>query len=133
MEVKRIQFNDVEALVKLGKRERVTFANPPGALWWGVFLQEKIVACAALVVKQGKRGLVGRFKSDYVLPEYRGKGVYRAMFQARLEDAVSYGLVEGTAFCTPMSVHQYNKSGFETISMTGVKGDIAFVRAKFKG
>lgn len=111
-------FDEIKPLIAKGKKERVTFANPDGATWWGCFYDDVIIGCVCSVRKKGSI----RFKSDYVLPDYRRGGVYKRLFSMRLSEGTN---VTKTAFCTPCSLSLYLKNGFKEITK---RKDIVFVR-----
>lgn len=53
------------------------------------------------------------YKNDYVVPTKRGRGIYRAMFDARERHLNTNKPVEAT--CTSMSINHYIANGFKII------------------
>ena len=51
-----------------------------------------------------------RFKSDFVHPEFRCKGIYSILFQERLKRVKNIKQID--AFCTKFSLPKYLKNGF---------------------
>ena len=60
--------------------------------------------------------------SDYVLPGWRGQGVYNGLFVAR--DIATTGQPVRSR-CTPMSVGTFTRFGFITTGMTGSYADVS--------
>jgi GNAT superfamily N-acetyltransferase len=117
-----VPFERIQPFKSRVVKERVTLDNPKGAVWFAavdVNNENAIIGFVCAVVK----GKTVRFKSDYIAPEYRGKGIYRSLFEKRLRGA-SCKAQRATAFCTPLSLPTYLKFGFQVKSW---KGDIAFV------
>ena len=56
------------------------------------------------------------FCSDYVIPEFRGQGVYRELFAARLE-AFPAATIKATV--TKSSKKEYENNGFKCIGVRG--------------
>lgn len=117
-------FEEVSSFNNIVKKERVTMDNPNGSVW---FLAEdldnnKIVGFVCIVISKNKNA---RFKSDYVIKEYRGNGIYEELFKVRLKYAAEQKVKKASAFCTPLSLGCYMKYGFSCVSN---KKDIAFVK-----
>lgn len=55
------------------------------------------------------------FKNDYVLPEYRGNGLWGVMFEYRKLVAQLRGAKLIEANCTDMSVNLYKRAGAQVI------------------
>lgn len=119
LRVEKTVFDKVIPLIRLGKKERVTFDNPSGSSWWIAIDDDidQVVGCVCSVEK----GNITRFKSDFVLREYRGKGVYKILFSERLLETKSLKI---TAFCTHFSLPTYLNNGFAPVSKNR---DITFV------
>ena len=56
------------------------------------------------------------FKNDYVLPEYRGNGLWGRMFSYRKLVALNHGSKLIEANCTDMSVNLYKRAGAQVIT-----------------
>ncbi len=115
------KFEEVRPLTNAAKKDRVTMENPEGAVWFVAEEEGVIVGCVCAVI----RGPWARFKSDFMLPKYRRKKLYQAMFGARMAHTLKFPVKRLTAFCTPMSLDLYLKHGFEKIS---ARRDIWFVK-----
>lgn len=104
------------AFASRAKAERVTMENPHGSIWFGAFDDTgTVLGFACMVVK----GQAARFKSDYVLPEHRGRGIATALMRLRLERCMDLSLTRATAFCTPLSLGIYLKHGFQAKGCNG--------------
>ena len=60
-----------------------------------------------------------RFKSDFVLKEWRSQGIYQQLFRYRLRYTLRQNVQLITAFCTPMSVKTYLRHGFRYARKVG--------------
>jgi GNAT superfamily N-acetyltransferase len=65
-------------------------------VWYMVYIDKKLVGISSIVNK----GRYVSFNHAYVLPEYRGNGIYRKMLRERLNDCV----------CVPIKVVATKKS-----------------------
>lgn len=113
-------FDEVKPFRAQALKERVTMDNPPEAIW---FIAEQapgeIVGFCCAVIK----GLLARFKSDFVLPAFRGRGIYQIMFVYRMANVNGVKMI--TAFCTPKSLKTYLRNGFVVQTQ---RRDITFVK-----
>ena len=125
IEIQKIQFDDVKPFSAAAKKERVSFENPAAAEWYGIFEDEKLVSFFCLVVK----GTSARFKSNYTLPDYRGRGYLQRFIDFSVSECRRRGVYEMTAFCTPLSVKSHLRNGAIPKSQ---KGDITFVKYVFR-
>lgn len=108
LKVSRCQYSDVAHLKSLMAKERVTMVDTPSTWWYCARVDGKVVGVAALCVKKSVR-----FKSDYVLTEYRSSGIFDALFKMQY-DEVPAG-VKMTIFCTKMSIGTAKRYGFKPI------------------
>lgn len=123
--LQKIRFDDVKPFSTAAKKERVSFENPAEAEWYGIFEGEKLVSFFCLVVK----GKSARFKSNYTLPEYRGKGYLQQFIDFAVAECRARGVYEMTAFCTPMSIKSHLRNG---AIIKSNKGDITFIKYVFR-
>jgi len=123
MRIQRISFSDVKPFASAAKKERVSFENPIGARWYGIFDGERLVAFYCIVIK-GKKA---RFKSNYTIPEYRCRGCLQVFILHAKDLCKAHGIEELTAFCTPLSVKSHYRNGAVIQSQNK---DIAFVKYK---
>ena len=124
MLIKVIDFKEIKPFKSIAAKERVTLENPPEAVWFGAYEGEELVGFNCSVIKNG----TARYKSDYVLKAYRGKGIYNDLFAFRLAHSANRGVLKATAFCTPMSIGTFMRYGFVPKSK---KIDIIFVVKEF--
>jgi len=121
MRVQKISFLKVQQYKSAAKKERVSFENPAGARWYGIFDGERLVAFYCIVLK----GHSARFKSNYTIPEYRGRGCLQKFIEHAKDLCRMHGIKEMTAFCTPLSVKSHVRNGGVIKSQNK---DIAFVK-----
>lgn len=109
---------------KIAEKEGVSTATPEGAIWFMAYDATGVESMPELGVLVGFAcisfiGKQARFKSDWVLPSYRGKGIHTKLMDARLDEVLKLKsssmqhLEKITAFCNTNSVHNYcDKYGF---------------------
>ena len=96
-----------DAEIEIG---RALFRMPGSTAWFG-FTGEKPVAAAAASVSEG---LLTMF-SDSTLPAHRGRGLHRAIINARIAWGAEHGCDTATAATLPGSISQrnYQRAGFQ--------------------
>lgn len=119
--IRKINFEDLSDLINKAKKERVSFANPIGAEWFGIYEDEKLVSFYCLVITKDK----ARFKSNYTVPEYRGRGYLKQFILHAKMTCLRRGVKEITAYCTPLSRNSHIRYGAKIQS---IKKDIVFVK-----
>lgn len=123
MRVVKISFQKVQQYKSAAKKERVSFENPAGARWYGIFDEDNLVAFYCIVFRENS----ARFKSNYTVPEYRGRGCLQKFIEHAKDLCRMCGITEMTAFCTPLSVKSHIRNGAVVQSQNK---DIAFVKYK---
>jgi GNAT superfamily N-acetyltransferase len=105
----------------LSRREIVKEQGAPiwdddGKEWFVARLGRNVVGIAAIkdIPTADHVSLV----SAYVMPEYRGRGVYTALLRARIETAVERGRAVRTT-ATEVSTHALRKAGLVAVSRRG--------------
>jgi len=89
-----------------------------GKIWYVAMINKKVCGFVA-ALEQSKNVL---FCSDYILPEYRGQGIYELLFAARLSDFKNSVI---TSTITDASMRTYLSNGFVE---TGTRGKYHVVR-----
>ena len=56
-----------------------------------------------------------KFNNHYVFPEYRGKGLFKILFDFLMVQAQNSTAKYIEATCTPMSIKYYLENGFEVV------------------
>lgn len=56
-----------------------------------------------------------KFNNHYVFPEYRGRGLFKLMFDFLIVQAQNSSAKYIEATCTPMSIRHYLQNGFEVV------------------
>lgn len=99
---------------------RVALKRNDGTVYIGMYEDEKLIGFAGYKILPDSI----RLKTDYIVPECRGKGLYDELFKFRLETIrKKYGEVRMTAYCTEMSIGTYKRHGFKS---TSKKNSITF-------
>ena len=89
-------------------KERVAASHKRGTKYIGALYGSRLVG----VVAWQMVGNNVRFKMDYVVDEFRGKGVYAKLWDAREQKIKDRYHKRVTAFCTVRSLGKYVKAGF---------------------
>ena len=104
------------------QKESVDLKYNPKATYLGAFTDEGEIMG---VVAWQKVGKTLRYKTDCVLPKYRGQGVYSKLWDER--EFLCEGQADiTTAFCTNKSIGMYLAHGFRIVR----DGDIKFVQRR---
>lgn len=121
MDIKLIQ--SAEELRPLSRltMERVDMKFSSKCQYLGAFLNGKLVGVVGCQ-RMGRTLL--RYKTDGVLPEFRGRGIYTLLWRAR-EEMFNTGKNSVTAFCTDKSLPCYLAHGFRAVS---TRSGITFVK-----
>ena len=109
MEIKSIKYADIpEEFIKKACKERISFLDGEGVYFWGAYNDSLLVGCTALVIyKNGQ----GRIKSNYVLQEFRGQGIFKKLNTLCLEFDRSQGVKNIVLNCLPISADIHMKCG----------------------
>lgn len=121
MEIRICNKTDLEPLKSL-RSESVDLKYDPKTTYLGAFTHEGQIMG---VVGWRRIGANLRYKTDCVLPEYRGMGVYSKLWEER-EFLCENQASTTTAFCTGMSIGMYLAHGFKVMR----DGRIKFVQRK---
>ena len=121
MEIKEITTaEELRPLLSL-RKERVDLKFNPAVNYLGAYMNGRLVG----VVGCQRMGLtLLRYKTDGVLPEFRGQGIYTLLWRAR-EEMFNTGKDSVTAFCTEKSLPCYLAHGFRSVSS---RNGITFVK-----
>ena len=93
-------------LVHDAKKEGVLMSHVD--VMFGVFDGNQIMGFGGIVLYTNN----AVFKSDYVLPEYRGRGLYRKITEARMDYITQKGIKKVEARCTQNSLPMFVNMGF---------------------
>lgn len=106
----RFRYCKYDDVLPLKKRctEQVDFTYNPSVVLLGAFVGDKIIGCTAWLL-MGKNL---RWKCDYVLPEYRGNGVFSALWKLRSAESERIQCEQITAYSTAVNVWRYRRDGF---------------------
>lgn len=118
MKIKAITYKELEVFKNL-RNLSVDFKHNPKTSYIGAFSDDGEIMGVVGWMKVGKNL---RYKTDCVLPKYRGMGVYSALWKER-EFLCERQASVTTAFCTDMSIGMYLAHGF----MIAREGKIKFV------
>lgn len=112
IEIKKVDYKTVSQFKSKAAKEGVVMDEKTEYL--GAFVAGSLVGFVGKMVLPGNKI---RFKSDWVMPFWRGKKVYMALFLNRLDEVKGSGYKgEVNAFCTQLSLPIYLKNGFEITS-----------------
>jgi GNAT superfamily N-acetyltransferase len=108
----------------LAKGTSVTFANPESSVWFEAWVDDKLAGVCCLVLD------TGRCKSSIVHPDFRRRGIFSALFAARVKLAMQSGVKRLTAYSSTMSQPKYIAQGFVIKGAT--KASLFMVKELFK-
>lgn len=107
--VKQIKLSDIpEDFVKQACKERLSFLDGNEVYYWGAYEEGGFVGCTCLVVYKNGHG---KIKSNYVLKDYRGRGVFRELNEACLAFAKEHKVTNITLNCLSDSAKIHMKYG----------------------
>ena len=106
-EIKSVEYFDLVPLRSKARVEGVVMDASTKFL--AMFIEDHIVGFVGWMDVMG--GAL-RYKSDWVHPDWRGLGIYSALFAERLKQTATDR--EINAYCTSMSLPVYLKNGFKT-------------------
>lgn len=107
--IRPINFTDIpENFIAQAKKERISFLTGEGIYYWGAFETGQLVGCTCLIIYKNGHG---KIKSNYVLKEYRGSGIFKALNEVCLEFAKSKGITNIILNCLADSVDIHLKAG----------------------
>ena len=113
MQIKKTTFKKIKCLKKNAQKDHVVIDDFNNCTWFGAKIgNDFYVGCAGLVIK----GKNLRFKGDFVSPNFRNQGIYRKLFEYRMNYTEKLNFNKITAFCTPMSLSVYLANGFKRVS-----------------
>jgi hypothetical protein len=98
-------------------KESVDLKFNPKATYLGAFTDDGKIMGVVAWMRVGK---TLRYKTDCVLPQYRGMGVYTKLWAER-EFLCENQATLTTAFCTPKSLGMYLAHGFKIVRDGGIK------------
>ena len=121
MEIKEITTaEELRPLLSL-RKERVDLKFNPAVNYLGAYMNGRLVGVVGCQ-RMGRTLL--RYKTDGVLTEFRGQGIYTLLWRAR-EEMFNTGKDSVTAFCTERSLPCYLAHGFKPVS---TRNGITFVK-----
>tara|TARA_R100000995_G_scaffold81760_1_gene54858 strand:+ start:845 stop:1267 length:423 start_codon:yes stop_codon:yes gene_type:complete len=85
--LREVSFEIVKRFASKGAKERVSISNTQNTLWFAVSYRNNIIGVCGLYLAKNKC----RIKGDYLLPEYRGKGIGEFITISRMSIIKSLG------------------------------------------
>jgi N-acetylglutamate synthase-like GNAT family acetyltransferase len=107
--IKQISMSDIEPLKKEMTKVNLCFANKTE--YYGFYEDDNLVGTAGLLFYPQKV----IFKNLFVIPEHRGKGIFKALLDHCIKIAIDKKIQMGEATCTEFSIKEFKKRGFEEI------------------
>lgn len=117
--IKHLRGLDFTPSPEMRKVPGVTWDNDANHHWYVAFKEGRAIGCVGMFLKGDK----ARFKTDVVVPEFRGQHLYSILFSLRSTLAQSLGASEANTFSNRNSRPMYVKAGFVAAgeeSATGV-------------
>lgn len=112
MTIEESTFKELESVIQMARKDGMRVHDVPGSIWFCAKVDGELAGFVSCYIRKRKGKAV--FKSDYVREEYRRRGIYRKLFEARL-DYVSIADVKIIkASCTKMSLGCFLAYGFKS-------------------
>ena len=109
MDIRQITFRDIPPeIVADGKISRLIFRDGPGVLYFGGYLDGRLVTLACLVVHKNGNATI---KSNYTLKGHRGRGHFTELLGHVLGHARALGVKTISLNCLKDSVGIHAKAG----------------------
>jgi len=113
LKISKTTHNQVyEILSKYMKKEQVAISKtkPKNIYYIGAFKNGNLIGCVALQ----KIGNKIRYKTDFIMPNYRTNGIYKKLFNAREKvKQFKYNDLAVTAYCSKNSINTFLSNGFK--------------------
>lgn len=108
--VKQIKLTDIpEDFIVQAQKNRISFIpDGNGVYYWGSFDGDQLIGCTCLIIYKNGHG---RIKSNYVLKDYRGRGVFSGLNTACLDFAKEQGITNIILNCLSDSCDIHMKAG----------------------
>lgn len=103
--IKQTTHSEIQHLIPLASKEKILF--PPSVTLYAAELDGKIVGCCGVTWFRHK----AEFKSSFVLPEFRGQGIFKAMCDYRLGLVKEKNVRLVVATCTGDSISEWLRRG----------------------
>jgi len=104
--IKEISRNDVIPFMRMASKEGVFF-NSKEVIYYGYFIDGKLVGFVGVKYSPHKAIL----KNDYVLPEFRRRGIYRELNEYRMNKIREKNIKKAEGYFTPQSLPLHIKNG----------------------
>ncbi|MEC1524055.1 GNAT family N-acetyltransferase [Neobacillus niacini] len=116
-------FHEISPIVPYVLRGNMRIRNTENTIWFGAKYGEEIVGIVSCVIKE----TFVYYNTDFVRKEFRGKGIYKRLFEERDKyvETLNKNLIK--AKCTPYSLRLYLKNDFVA---TGKRKSITYVEKR---
>ncbi len=93
--------------------------DDPDRIWFVAHAADTVRAVAVGVASVAIHGYTARLKSAYVLPAYRGRGIYQELMRERLAHLANTGVWTVLSTATAMSVSTHVRFDFREVGRRG--------------
>lgn len=111
--VSQMSFEEIAPIVPYVINARMRVRNTENTVWFGAKLGNEIVGVVSCVLR---RDYI-YYNTDFVIKEYRNKGIYTRLFEERDKYAVTLNRDLIKAKCTRYSLNHFLKNGFKAIAI----------------
>jgi GNAT superfamily N-acetyltransferase len=108
--IKRINLDDIRHFTSMTKKEGMAGFSER-AEYYGYFFENRLCGFTSIQF-YGKKA---KFNNHYVFKEYRGIGIFKAMFEFSYEYCKEIGCQKIVAACTAMSLPYYLSRGAKVV------------------
>jgi GNAT superfamily N-acetyltransferase len=111
MEIRKLKLNDIIPYKTMAIKDGILFSDK--ADYYGIYEENILKGFSAIKYTANKAIL----KCEYVLPEYRRKGLLMRLIKDNLTVLKQNGILTAEANCTKMSVNAHLKSGAKVVKV----------------
>jgi GNAT superfamily N-acetyltransferase len=127
LSIEKSTFKELEAIILLAGQDGMRVHDVPGSVWFCAKVDGEMAGFVSCYISERQGKAV--FKSDYVRKEYRRRGIYRKLFEARLDYVKDFNVKKIKASCTKMSLGCFLAYGFKkTVTRSRKYTDVVMYR-----
>ena len=111
MLIEKCGYNEIAGFKEEAAKENVYIADIQGCQWFKIVEQGRIIGFGGVIIQ----GDEARFKSDYILKEFRGKQYYFKLWEERFKFCNEKGVKKISAYVTDKALRMFRHKGFKVI------------------
>ncbi|WP_064092780.1 GNAT family N-acetyltransferase [Rossellomorea aquimaris] len=108
--IKKTTFQELSPLIEMATKEGMRIYDIAGSDWFCAVVDGELAGFVSCYIREKHKKAI--FKSDYVAISYRRQGIYKQLFEYRLNYAKKFDVTTITAACTKKSMGCFESFGF---------------------